>query len=416
MQTPQPIRCPRGIQVLCVVVIAITAVGGCQSSIPLHVDHLDAAIRVLENVRTELVQESRAWRDEVARLHDTLDRHLSTAPSRFRMALRGALEPVVRLAVLDAGNQGKVMVDYLEEKIRGYIVSLLETLRRDRALILEDLERYGKVRQETYERVLEDLGKLRSALPPTVVAVFPYAVRVRWHSADPAGGYALDPPALELHGWGMSARAEPALSLWVLDRKGQRIARIEREAITFPSRYVARINLRSLSMTRAMSRLLISDGREQFSVAIEHDVPRPAQPAVVAQQVKIKAAIHGVDDEWIGENEEIRTSVTKSFRVGRGELIPKTLFAKVTWGGECRLEVYFYGQCSTSGEVTLQFDMLLYEGTSEDTRDLDGTHSFSVTVKPDKTVSRPPEEVWNTDEDSPDVARMQLIIESRSIR
>ena len=416
MRKLQLTRFSRAPQLLWGIVIAITAVSGCQSSIPLRVDHLEAAIQVLENVKTEVVQESRAWREEVARLHDTVDRHLSTAPSRFRTALRGALEPVVRLAMLDAGNQGKVLADYLEEKIQGYIVSLLETLRRHRAAVLNDLQRYGKVRQETYDRVLEDLSKLRSSLRPTVVAVFPYAVRVRWHSEDPQDGYALEPPALELHGWGMSARAEAALSVWALDTKGQRIARINRQAITFPSRYVARINLTSLSMTREMSQLVISDGREEFSVAISHDVPRPAEAVVVAQDVKIKASIHGVDDELIGPNEEIRTSVTKIFRVGRGEMIPKTKLAEVKWGGECRLEVYFYGECSESGEITLQFQMLLYEGTSEDTRDLDGTHSFFATVKSDKTVSMPPQEVRNTDEDSPDLARMELIIESSAVR
>ena len=81
-------------------------------------------------------------------------------------------------------------------------------------------------------------------------------------------------------------------------------------------------------------------------------------------------------------------------------------------GGEIRGEVRLILDWKNDSSVDVKFNIKLYEGTSEDTTDLDGEESGILNI-PKDTTGNLSEEVWNTDEGSPDFIKLNMTIENK---
>ncbi|MBW4569585.1 MAG: hypothetical protein KME31_16625 [Tolypothrix carrinoi HA7290-LM1] len=113
--------------------------------------------------------------------------------------------------------------------------------------------------------------------------------------------------------------------------------------------------------------------------------------------------IHAKDDESVGKDEflNIPNLEIDKFLNDNGQVV--TIVDGIwRWGGECRLEAKFFAQVIGGGIVSVFGEVLLFEGTSENTSDLDGRQSVKFEV-PRTTSSNPNPtkrfiEVNNTDE------------------
>lgn len=97
------------------------------------------------------------------------------------------------------------------------------------------------------------------------------------------------------------------------------------------------------------------------------------------------ATIHGVDDEYSPQSDETVTAHrgidAKVSRTG-----VKLPVKSVKWGGECRVEVDASAILEPeSREIHVSGEARLFEGTSENTEDLEDTARYSFSVPPDRT-------------------------------
>jgi hypothetical protein len=116
----------------------------------------------------------------------------------------------------------------------------------------------------------------------------------------------------------------------------------------------------------------------------------------MARRVTASATINGVDDETFGSNEFGHAEFTRETILGDAQ--PQNVMRmQCRWGGECRVELDLTGQMIDNGDVRVSGVALLFEGTSEDTNDLDGRAEFTFLVPRGKTVSNS-QRVDNTDE------------------
>ncbi len=113
--------------------------------------------------------------------------------------------------------------------------------------------------------------------------------------------------------------------------------------------------------------------------------------------------IHAKDDESIGKDEflNIPNLEIDKFLNDSGQVVT-IVDGKFRWGGECRLEAKIFAQVISGGVISVFGDILLFEGTSESTSDLDGRKSVKFEV-PRTTTSNPSPtkffvQVDNTDE------------------
>jgi hypothetical protein len=116
----------------------------------------------------------------------------------------------------------------------------------------------------------------------------------------------------------------------------------------------------------------------------------------MARRVTVSATIDGVDDETFGSNQFGHAEFTRETILGDAQ--PQNVMRmQCRWGGECRVELDLTGQMLDSGEVRISGVALLFEGTSEDTNDLDGRTEFTFLVPRGRSVSNS-QRVDNTDE------------------
>lgn len=109
--------------------------------------------------------------------------------------------------------------------------------------------------------------------------------------------------------------------------------------------------------------------------------------APVTRKVTTTAVINGVDHETWGDNETGAASrVTERvlFDNNRQDLS----FLVCKWGGECRVELFVYGQRDDNNDVFVSGEAVLFEGTSVDTSDEDGREGFGFIVPKGKTISQ----------------------------
>jgi hypothetical protein len=105
----------------------------------------------------------------------------------------------------------------------------------------------------------------------------------------------------------------------------------------------------------------------------------------MARRVLVSATIDGFDDEVLTAPE-----------LGHQELAQETILSdyqpqnvlkmELRWGGECRVELHLIGQQAEDGTIRIDGNAKLFEGSSEDTDDLDGEIDFTFDVPAGETV------------------------------
>lgn len=116
----------------------------------------------------------------------------------------------------------------------------------------------------------------------------------------------------------------------------------------------------------------------------------------MARRVTVSATIDGVDDETFGSNEYGHAEFTRETILSDSQ--PQNVMKmQCKWGGECRVEFELTGQQLDSGNVRVSGIARLFEGTSEDTGDLDGESQFVFEVPKGQSVTND-QRVDNTDE------------------
>ncbi|MDF3146439.1 MULTISPECIES: hypothetical protein [unclassified Streptomyces] len=133
----------------------------------------------------------------------------------------------------------------------------------------------------------------------------------------------------------------------------------------------------------------------------------------MTRRITTLAAVHGMDYEVFGANEHgsgVRNGVD-FFQDGEG--YRRFFDSELRWGGECRGEVHLDGLVQNN-ELFVKGEALLYEGTSEDTGDLDGREELSFSVPKGATVQRAAH-VTNTDESSEDYVHWDLTISNNIV-
>lgn len=137
----------------------------------------------------------------------------------------------------------------------------------------------------------------------------------------------------------------------------------------------------------------------------------PAPVPQVSRHVIISASMYITDDETFGSNEHGRAEGRDERWVdswdpqGVMQLIGKA-------GGEVRVELAAAAAIRPDGSVRVVIDVKLFEGTSEETNDLDGTVSTTQIVPVDQ-VTQIPIRINNTDEGG-DFADLTLTISNSS--
>lgn len=116
--------------------------------------------------------------------------------------------------------------------------------------------------------------------------------------------------------------------------------------------------------------------------------------------VRLELTINGVDDEWFGRDEVLRkTYRDMDFQLRKNDREEDAHIRPVRWGGECRVEVEATARLMNKrGDVKVTGVVKLYEGTSTNSRDLDGVRDFSFTVPADRETQLKTIHVHNDDE------------------
>lgn len=116
----------------------------------------------------------------------------------------------------------------------------------------------------------------------------------------------------------------------------------------------------------------------------------------MTRRVIVSATIDGFDEETLsapelGHGEASNEVVLSDFQ-------PQTVLkTELRWGGECRVELRLTGQQLDDGGVRIEGNAKLFEGSSEDTDDLDGEIDFNFIVPAGRTVTND-QTVTNEDE------------------
>jgi LGFP repeat len=131
-----------------------------------------------------------------------------------------------------------------------------------------------------------------------------------------------------------------------------------------------------------------------------------AAPAV-SRHVIVTASIDMTDDETFGSNEHGHAERRDERWIDSWD--PQgvmTLIGKA--GGEMRVELVATASCRPDGSIVAEVDVKLFEGTSEETRDLDGHHTSRHVVQPGGFVTVPFR--INNDDEGGDFANISLVI------
>ena len=99
------------------------------------------------------------------------------------------------------------------------------------------------------------------------------------------------------------------------------------------------------------------------------------------RQVKADIFIRGVDDEpWPQKDLRIHREFDMEWILDTDSPAFVYEVPDVRWGGECRLEVDIVGKLLTRGRVEIEVEARFYEGTSEDTDDLEDEKTITFTL------------------------------------
>jgi hypothetical protein len=133
----------------------------------------------------------------------------------------------------------------------------------------------------------------------------------------------------------------------------------------------------------------------------------------MTRRIDIIVNADGMDFEDIGENERGFLNTTQTTFLEEGVSNAPILNAKFGFGGECRGEIALFGAINNSG-LFAHGEAFLFEGTSEDTSDLDGRETINFNVNKGDTIQHSTT-VRNTDEGSQDRVTWNLIVTNRIV-
>jgi hypothetical protein len=101
----------------------------------------------------------------------------------------------------------------------------------------------------------------------------------------------------------------------------------------------------------------------------------------MARRLAATVIIDGTDDENWPESDEHTHRVFNITMILNPDQPAQALdIPDVRWGGECRVEVRLTARALADGKVQVEGNAKLFEGTSEDTTDLEDEKVVSVTV------------------------------------
>ncbi|MEV8125250.1 hypothetical protein AB0P07_14235 [Streptomyces sp. NPDC085944] len=133
----------------------------------------------------------------------------------------------------------------------------------------------------------------------------------------------------------------------------------------------------------------------------------------MTRRITTLAAVSGMDYEDFGPNERASGVRNGVDFYEEGEGYRRFFDGELRWGGECRGEVHLDGRVQDR-ELFVKGEALLFEGTSEDTTDLDGRQELSFSVPRGDTVTQSAH-VTNTDEGSQDYVHWDITVSNNIV-
>jgi hypothetical protein len=131
----------------------------------------------------------------------------------------------------------------------------------------------------------------------------------------------------------------------------------------------------------------------------------PGTVNIPTRKITAGAVIRAVDDETFGNNDETTAELARTQLLSSVNPII-LLEMEVKVGGELRVELRLDASLSANGDAIIEGDTKLFEGTSEESNDLDGEKQFTVLV-PAGAAERKEFTIRNEDEGG-DFAEVKL--------
>ncbi|GAB3174836.1 hypothetical protein [Telluribacter humicola] len=133
-----------------------------------------------------------------------------------------------------------------------------------------------------------------------------------------------------------------------------------------------------------------------------------------SQLVTATVTLYIEDDEAWGSNETWRGTKTNSVTLSTTHLPQQFMEFVVKMGGEIRIELYLTAQIvNPNGDVIVDGEFKMFEGTSEDNNDLDGQRTFQVLANSNSQSSYTSR--VNNDDEGGDFAIAQITISNSQL-
>lgn len=129
---------------------------------------------------------------------------------------------------------------------------------------------------------------------------------------------------------------------------------------------------------------------------------------IMTRQITVNVDADGMDFEDVGVNQRGTLRTRQVTFLEEGDRDVPILNAVFSWGGECRSDIFLKGSVS-GGKFFATGLTRLFEGTSEDTGDLDGQLTINFDVGKGETENFA-FTVTNTDENAQDRATWRLAV------
>jgi hypothetical protein len=128
----------------------------------------------------------------------------------------------------------------------------------------------------------------------------------------------------------------------------------------------------------------------------------------MATRVVASVRLDGEDDETFGSNEFGSGSFRREVVLDAADNPADLIDCEIRFGGEVRIELHLDATLLNSGNVTVDGELLLFEGSRESTTDLDGRRDFTMLIPPQRTL-RSTQRV-NNDQEGGDTGRARVTI------
>jgi hypothetical protein len=134
-----------------------------------------------------------------------------------------------------------------------------------------------------------------------------------------------------------------------------------------------------------------------------------------SQLVTAVVSLYIEDEETFGSNETWRGTKKNSVTLSTKYLPQQFMEFVVKMGGEIRIELYLTAQIiNNNGDVIIDGDFKLFEGTTEDNNDLDGQRTFQILVNNNSQSSYTSR--VNNDDEGGDFAIATITIANSQLR